>query len=60
MIAKEVLSMLQYFHFKHFCYNNLNAKHVMIGKGENYGNFYFIDFSKTSRYMDSNSQEHYQ
>jgi hypothetical protein len=52
MVAKEVLSMLQYFHFKHFCYNNLNPKHVMLGRGDNYGKFYLIDYSKTNRFMD--------
>ncbi len=58
MIAKDILTILQYFHFKNVVYNNLCPKHTLIGKGENYGKFYLIDYSKMNRYKDNNSQEH--
>lgn len=33
MVGLELLTIFQYFHFKFFIYNNLNPKHVMLGKG---------------------------
>ena len=37
MVAMEMTEVLQYFHFKSYIYNNINPKHIMLGKGENYG-----------------------
>jgi hypothetical protein len=56
MIAKELLTILQYIHFKHFVYSNICPKHILIGKGENYGKFYLVDYSKTNRFRDANTQ----
>jgi hypothetical protein len=32
MMGIELVSILQYFHFKYFIYNNLHPQHIMIGK----------------------------
>ena len=58
MIGIDLVSILQYYHFKNYVYNNLNPKHIMLGRGENYGKLYIIDYSKSNRYRDSQYQEH--
>jgi serine/threonine protein kinase len=57
-IGMELISILQYYHFKHFTYNNLCPKHVMIGKGEKCDKIFIIDFSRAHKFRDSNTQEH--
>lgn len=53
MVGLELLTIFQYFHFKYFIYNNLQPRHVMIGRGEKYGKFFLIDFNRASRYKDA-------
>lgn len=58
MLGIDLVSILQYYHFKSYVFNNINLRHIMIGEGENYGKFYIIDLSKSNRYQDSQFQEH--
>ena len=58
MLAIELVSILQYYHFKSYVYNNLCLKHILLGKGQNYGKIYIVDYSKSSKYKDMHSQEH--
>lgn len=48
-----MVSILQYYHFKHSIYSNLSPKHTMIGKGEKCDNFFIVDYSRSNRYRDS-------
>lgn len=52
------MTIFQYFHFKYFSYNNLHPRHVLLGKGEKYGQFFLVDFSRATRYKDAHTSEH--
>lgn len=58
MIGIDMVSILQYYHFKNYIYSNINPRHIMLGKGENFGKLYIIDLSKSNRYRDTQFQEH--
>lgn len=56
MIGVDLTSILQYYHFKNYVYNNTNPRHVMLGRGEKYSKLYIIDLSKSLRYRDAQFQ----
>lgn len=58
MLTGDLLSILQYYHFKNYVYNNISPRHIMMGQGSNYGKFYLVDLSKSNRYKESQFQEH--
>lgn len=58
MVGLELVTIFQYFHFKYFTYNNLHPRHVLLGKGEKFNQFFLIDFSRACRYKDAQTAEH--
>ena len=58
MLGVEIVSILQYFHFKNFIHNNVNPHHLLMGHGTKYGKLFLIDYSNASRYRDSQTLEH--
>jgi serine/threonine protein kinase len=58
MVGMELTEILQYYHFKSHIYNNLHPRHIMVGKGEHFGNIYIIDFNKSSKFRDPVMSEH--
>ena len=58
MVGLELVTILQYFHFKYFTHNNLHPRHVLLGKGDKTNQFYLVDYSRASRYKDAQTAEH--
>ena len=58
MLGVEIISILQYFHFKNFIHNGLNLHHLLLGGGSKFGKFYLVDYSNASRYRDAQTLEH--
>lgn len=53
MLGQEIISILQYFHFKNFVHNQINPKNFLLGAGEKQGKLYIVDFGGASRFKDS-------
>lgn len=52
LLGIEIISILQYFHFKNFLHCHLKPEHLMMGGGSKYGKLYIIDYSSAIRYRD--------
>lgn len=58
MLGVEIISILQYFHFKNFIHNHLSPHHLLMGHGNKYGKLFLIDYSNATRYRDNQTLEH--
>jgi len=58
MLGQEIVSILQYFHFKNFIHNQIKPDNFMLGSGEKQGKLFIVDFSAASRFKDGQSMEH--
>ena len=52
LLGIEIISILQYFHFKNFLHCHLKPEHLMMGGGSKYGKLYITDYSSAIRYRD--------
>jgi serine/threonine protein kinase len=52
MLGSEVVSILQYFHFKNFIHNQIKPNNLMLGPGEKQGKLFLVDFGAASRFKD--------
>ena len=50
MLGQDLVSILQYFHFKNFIHNQLNPSNLMFGTGDKQSRLYLTDFGGASRY----------
>jgi hypothetical protein len=53
MLGEEIVSILQYFHFKNFIHNQINLRNFMLGQGERYGKLFIIDYNAAMRFKDA-------
>jgi serine/threonine protein kinase len=53
MLGQELISILQYFHFKNFIHNQLKPQNIMLGPGEKQGKFFLVDYGAASRFKDA-------
>jgi len=58
MLGQEVISILQYFHFKNFIHNQIKPQNFMLGPGEKQGKIFIVDYGAASRYKDGQTLEH--
>lgn len=58
MLGQEILSILQYFHFKNFLHNQVCPENIMLGPGEKQEKIFLTDYSCASRYKDAQTFEH--
>lgn len=57
-IGIEMISILQYYHFKNFLHCHLKPDHLMMGAASKYGKLYLIDYSSSVRFRDNQTLEH--
>jgi serine/threonine protein kinase len=53
MLGQEIISILQYFHFKNFIHNQLKPSNIMLGPGEKQGKTFLVDYSGAVRFKDA-------
>lgn len=53
MLGQELVSILQYFHFKNFIHNQIKPANLMLGSGEKQNKIYLTDYSAAARYKDA-------
>jgi serine/threonine protein kinase len=58
MLGQEIVSILQYFHFKNFTHNQLMPRNFLLGPGEKQGKLFIVDYGAASRFKDSQTLEH--
>jgi len=58
MLGSEIVSILQYFHFKNFIHNQIKPNNLMLGPGEKQGKLFLVDFGAASRFKDGKTLEH--
>ena len=58
MLGQDMVSILQYFHFKNFTHNQINPSNFMFGAGEKQGKLYITDFGAAARYKDLQTLQH--
>ena len=58
MLGQELVSILQYFHFKNFIHNQVKSSNIMIGAGEKQHKIFLTDYSAAARYKDAQTFEH--
>ncbi len=58
LLGIEMVSILQYYHFKNFLHCGLRPEHFMIGAGAKCTKLFIIDYATSIRYRDNNTLEH--
>lgn len=58
MIADQILSNLEYIHFKNYVHRDIKPENFLIGQGKKSHIIYTIDFGLSKRYRDSRTHEH--
>jgi casein kinase I family protein HRR25 len=52
MLGENIVSIIQYFHFKNFVNNQVHPSNLMLGFGEKHSKLFIVDFSGASRFKD--------
>lgn len=58
LLGIEIISILQYFHFKNYLHCGLRPEHLMMGAGAKYTKLFIVDYSTTIKYRDNQTLEH--
>jgi serine/threonine protein kinase len=58
LLGIEIISILQYYHFKNFIHCGIKPEHLMIGSGAKFVNVFLIDFATSIKYRDHQTLEH--
>lgn len=58
MLGIEIISILQYYHFKNFLHCGIRPEHFMIGSGSKYGKIFVVDYSTSVKFRDNQTLEH--
>ncbi len=58
LLGIEIISILQYYHFKNFLHCGLRPEHIMIGAGSKYTKIFLVDYSTSIRFRDNQTLEH--
>ena len=58
MISDQVISNLEYIHFKTYVHRDMKPENFLIGLGKKSKNIFTIDFGLSKRYRDSRTHEH--
>ena len=53
MLGHDIVSILQYFHFKNFIHNQLCPRIFLLGPGEKQGKLFIVDYGAASRFKDA-------
>jgi serine/threonine protein kinase len=53
MIGLQILTIIQYFHFKNYIHRNINPANFLLGTGKKNHKIFIIDYSSTRRYRDN-------
>ena len=57
MIADQILSNLEYIHFKNYVHRDIKPENFLIGSAKKSHIVYSIDFGLSKRYRDSRTHE---
>lgn len=60
MLGDQLISILQYYHFKNYVHRGVKPANFLMGLGKKNHKLYMIDYSTTKRYRDTKSLEHNQ
>ncbi|KAL4506522.1 hypothetical protein ABPG72_000093 [Tetrahymena utriculariae] len=60
MIADQIISNLEYIHFKTYVHRDMKPENFLVGLGKKSKNIFTIDFGLSKRYRDSRTHEHIQ
>lgn len=58
LLGIEIISILQYFHFKNYLHCGIRPEHLMMGAGAKYTKLFIVDYSTTIKYRDNQTLEH--
>jgi serine/threonine protein kinase len=58
LLGIEIISILQYFHFKNFIHCGIRPEHLMIGSGNKFINIFIVDYATSIKYRDNQTLEH--
>lgn len=58
MIADQILTNLEYIHFKHYIHRDIKPENFLIGLGKRSRNIFTIDFGLCKKYRDPRTNEH--
>jgi len=58
MIADQMLSNLEYIHFKNYVHRDVKPENFLIGAGKKSHIIYTIDFGLSKRFRDSRTHDH--
>ena len=58
MIADQILSNLEYIHFKTYVHRDMKPENFLMGLGKKSKNIFTIDFGLSKKYRDSKTHEH--
>ena len=53
MLGQDIVSILQYFHFKNFVHNQVCSRNFLLGPGEKQGKLFIVDYGAAARFKDS-------
>lgn len=53
MLGQDIVSILQYFHFKNFVHNQLCPRNFLLGPGEKQGKLFIADYGGATRFKDA-------
>ncbi|CAK0888657.1 unnamed protein product [Prorocentrum cordatum] len=59
MIAKQVITRLEFVHNCGVLYRDIKPHNFLIGVGEEVGRIYLVDFGLSKRYLDATTGDHY-
>ena len=58
MIADQLISNLEYIHFKTYVHRDMKPENFLVGLSKKSKNIFTIDFGLSKRYRDSRTHEH--
>ena len=58
MIAEQLISNVEYIHFKAYIHRDIKPENFLIGLQNKQQNLFTIDFGLSKRYRDSRTYEH--
>jgi serine/threonine protein kinase len=58
MLGDQLISILQYYHFKNYVHRAIRPSNFLMGLGKKNHKVFMIDYTTTKRYRDIKSLEH--
>ena len=58
MIANQILTILEYIHFKNYVHRDMKPENFLIGLVKKSKSIYIIDFGLSKKYKDSKTSDH--